>query len=260
MKLEAIDIELLEAYWRAELDEAARQTLEKRLQEDTAFHEAAIELQQLQKGLHELQLRHWRNQLTQIEQKAPPIVLTKPVWWRRYGWVLIAGVLLLALLFILKSINKREVDPPQITPAQALAKENHKHFPYLGERLDDTLNEAAILYEKQRDYAKAEIAMLALFQETGDSSKLMYAALAAVGINQGARVIPILEQLAQSSSFESVQADLKWNLALGYLQAGSSAESLRILKQLTKAEDPWPEKAESLSKQILVIQKNKTEQ
>lgn len=257
MKLEVVDIELLETYWRGELEEAARHALEERLLKDVAFQEAATELEQLQKGLHELQLRHWRSQLTQLEQKAPPIVLTKPTWWRRYGWVLMAGVLLLALLFLLWFSASGDQEPavkPQLTPGQAVAKANFEPYPYLGQKMDHKLAEAAILYQEKKDYAKAEIALLALFQETRDSSKLMYAAISAIGNNEGERVIPILKQMVNSGKFESVYLHLKLYLALAYLQADSFAESQKILKELAALDDPLSEKAQVVLTQIADLQ------
>lgn len=258
MKLEAVDIELLETYWRGELEDAARRALEERLLKDPAFKEAATELEQLQKGLRELQLRHWRSQLNQIEQEAPPIVLTKPTWWRRYGWIVLAGVLLLALLFILKIKEISDDSPtakPQLTPGGAVAEANFEHLPYLGEKLNDSPEEAAILYEEERDYARAELALLALFEETRDSSELMYAVVSAVGNGEGARVIPVLKQIIRSGKFESVSDYLKLCLALSYLQMDNYTESQKVLNQLVESESPFSGKAQSLLKQISDIQK-----
>lgn len=243
MKLEAIDIELLEAYWRAELDEVARHTLEERLQNDMAFQEAATELQQVQEGLRELQLRNWSKQLNQIEQKAPPIVLKKPAWWRRYGWVLIAGVLLLALLFVyVRNLST----PSKITPAAVIAMEASEHESYIGSTLSADSGDAVRLYEEERDYHRAEPALQALFKQSKDSTDLFFAALAAVRSNQGKKAIPILEALYNSSEYATIRENVEWNLALAYLEIEALDKSQKLLQQIVANKGRWAPNAKSV--------------
>jgi len=230
MELNAKDIALLEAYWKAELAAQERNALEERLNTDVDFREAANELQRLQKGLRDIQRRQWKNQLTQFEQKAPALELTKPAWWKKW-WVLLIGISLLSVLTIWLLSKERK---PQLNENEAIAQAAFDHFPYYGATLGTSPQEAIRLYEEDHDYVKAEQAMQKLFQETQDSTYLLYAAIAAVGSNQAEKANPVLEQLAKSARFETVREDVEWYLALGYLQLGRIPECKSQLLKLTK--------------------------
>lgn len=243
MKLEAVDIELLETYWRGELEGAACRALEERLLKDEAFKEAATELEQLQKGLRELQLRHWRSQLTQIEQEAPPMVLTKPTWWRRYGWIVLAGVLLLALLFI---YVRNLPTPSKIKPAAVIAMEASEHESYIGSTLSADSGDAVRLYEEERDYQRAEPALQALFKESKDSTDLFFAALAAVRSNQGKKAIPILEALRNSNEYATIRENVEWNLALAYLEVEALDKGRKLLQRIEANGGRWAPNAKSV--------------
>lgn len=232
MELNAKDIALLEAYWKAELAEQDRNTVENRLNTDADFREAANELQQLQKGLRNLQRRQWKDQLAQLEQNAPALELKKPAWWKKW-WVLLIGILLLSVLAIWLL---RKEQKPQLNENQAIAQAAFEHFPYYGATLGASPQEAIRLYEEDHDYVKAEQAMQQLFQETQDSTYLLYAAIAAVGSNQAAKAIPVLEQLAKSARFETIRDDVEWYLALGYLAVGENTFSLNILQKIKNSQ------------------------
>ncbi|WP_373548279.1 hypothetical protein [Haliscomenobacter sp.] len=229
MELNAKDITLLETYWKAELAEQERNALEERLNTDVDFREAANELQQLQKGLRDIQRRQWKNQLAQLEQKAPALELTKPAWWKKW-WILLIGVSLLIVLAIWLLSKERK---PQLNENQAIAQAAFDHFPYYGATLGTSPQEAIRLYEEDHDYVKAEQAMQTLFQETQDSTYLLYAAIAAVGSNQAEKAIPVLEQLAKSARFETIREDVEWYLALGYLGVGEKKLAIDILLHLS---------------------------
>lgn len=223
MELNAKDIALLEAYWKAELAGQERNALEERLNSDADFREAATELQRLQKGLRDIQRRQWKDQLAQFEQKAPALELTKPVWWKKW-WVLLIGISLLSVLAIWLLSKERK---PQLNENQAIAQAAFEHFPYYGATLGTNPQEAIRLYEEDHDYVKAEQAMQTLFKESKDSTYLLYAAIAAVGSNQAEKAVPVLEELAKSSRFETIRDDVEWYLALGYLGVGE-LDSARI--------------------------------
>lgn len=249
MKLEAQDIELLEAYWSGELAEPDRKALEERLLADAAFKAAAAELRRLQKGLHEIQRRHWKDQLAQIEQQAPALELAKPVWWHKW-WVVLSGALLLILLFVLWQIRGAK---PKLDANQAIAQAAFDHFPYYGATLDSKPADAIRLYEEDHDYVKGEKAMQTLFQETQDSTYLLYAAIAAVGSNQGEKAVPILEELVKSSRFEMIREDLEWYLALGYLEMGEFSSCLKLLQRLNSQYSSKKEEIQDLIKKIKIL-------
>lgn len=246
MELNAKDIALLEAYWKAELAEQDRNALENRLNTDADFREAATELQRLQKGLRDIQRGQWKNQLAQFEQKAPALELKKPAWWKKW-WVLLIGISLLSVLAIWLLSKERK---PQLNENQAIAQAAFDHFPYYGATLGTSPQEAIRLYEEDHDYVKAEQAMQKLFQETQDSTYLLYAAIAAVGSNQAEKAIPVLEQLAKSARFETIRDDVEWYLALGYLQVGRLINSRTLLNHLAKTANSKSQNAQSLLNQI----------
>lgn len=225
MELNAKDIALLEAYWKAELAEQERNALENRLNTDEDFREAANELQRLLKGLHDIQQRQWKDQLAQFEQKAPALKLTKPAWWKKW-WVLLVGISLLSVLAIWLLSKERK---PQLNKNQAIAQAAFEHFPYYGATLGTSPQEAIHLYEEDHDYVQAEEAMQTLFQGSKDSTYLLYAAIAAVGSNQAEKAIPVLEQLAKSARFETIRDDVEWYLALGYLGVGDLEKAKTLL-------------------------------
>lgn len=225
MELNAKDIALLEAYWKAELAAQERNALEERLNTDADFREAATELQRLQKGLRDIQRRQWKDQLAQFEQKAPALELTKPAWWKKW-WVLLIGISLLSVLAIWLLSKERK---PQLNENQAIAQAAFEHFPYYGATLGTSPQEAIRLYEEDHDYVKAEQAMQSLFKESKDSTYLLYAAIAAVGSNQAEKAIPVLEQLAKSARFETIRDDVEWYLALGYLGVGEFEKAKTLL-------------------------------
>ena len=228
MELNAKDIALLELYWKAELAAQERNALEERLNTDADFRKAATELQRLQKGLRDIQRRQWKDQLAQFEQKAPALELSKPAWWKKW-WVLLIGISLLSMLAIWLLSKERK---PQLNENQAIAQAAFEHFPYFGATLGVSPQEAIRLYEEDHDYVKAEQAMQQLFKETQDSTYLLYAAIAAVGSNQGEKAIPVLEQLAKSARFETIRDDVEWYLALGYLGVGENTTCLNILQKI----------------------------
>lgn len=247
MELNAKDIALLEAYWKAELAAQERNALEERLNTDADFREAANELQRLQKGLRAIQRRQWKDQLAQFEQKAPALELTKPAWWKKW-WVLLIGISLLSVLAIWLLSKERK---PQLNENQAIAQAAFDHFPYYGATLGSTPQEAIRLYEEDHDYVKAEQAMQTLFKESKDSTYLLYAAIAAVGSNQSEKAVPILEQLAKSSRFETIRDDVEWYLALGYLGVGETKKAEILLQPLSKInEASVQEKVLNLLKQL----------
>lgn len=254
MELNAEEIGLLEAYWRSELVPQERKSLEERLNTDADFRKSATELQQLQKGLREIQRRQWKNQLAQFEQKAPTLELTKPVWWKKW-WVLLVGISFLAVMTIWLLSKERK---PRLNENEAIAQAAFDHFPYYGATLGTKPQEAIRLYEEDHDYVKAEEAMRALFQESRDSTYLLYAAIAAVGSNQGEKAVPILEKLAKSSRFETIRDDVEWYLALGYLEVGEVLKGQILLRQLARAENHRFQHVESILNQI--ITKNKIKQ
>ena len=231
MELNAKDIALLEAYWKAELAGQERNALENRLNTDADFREAANELQRLQKGLRDIQRRQWKDQLAQFEQKAPALERTKPAWWKKW-WVLLIGISLLSVLAIWLLSKERK---PQLNENQAIAQAAFDHFPYYGATLGTSPQEAIRLYEEDHDYVKAEQAMQKLFQETQDSTYLLYAAIAAVGSNQSGKAVPILEKLAKSSRFETIRANVEWYLALGYLEFGELEKAKTLLLTIKNA-------------------------
>ncbi len=246
MELNAKDIALLEAYWKAELAGQERNALEERLNTDADFREAANELQRLQKGLRDIQRRQWKDQLAQFEQKAPALVLTKPAWWKKW-WVLLIGISLLSVLAIWLLSKERK---PQLNENQAIAQAAFEHFPYYGATLGSTPQEAIRLYEEDHDYVKAEQAMQKLFQESKDSTYLLYAAIAAVGSNQAEKAIPVLEQLAKSARFETIREDVEWYLALGYLGVGEKNYAVDILQNIANSQRQRNSNAKKLILQL----------
>lgn len=248
MELNAKDIALLEAYWKAELAEQERNALEERFNKDVDFRVAATELQRLQKGLRDIQRRQWKDQLTQFEQKAPALKLVKPAWWKRW-WVLLIGISLLGVLAVWLLNKERK---PQLNENQAIAQAAFDHFPYYGATLGTSPLEAIRLYEEDHDYVKAEQAMQKLFQETQDSTYLLYAAIAAVGSNQAEKAVPVLEQLAKSSRFETIRDDVEWYLALGYLEVGEVRSCLILLQRLNNQNSSKKKKNQDLIKKIIM--------
>jgi rubrerythrin len=228
MELNAKDIALLELYWKAELAGQERNALEERFNTDADFREAANELQRLQKGLRNIQRRQWKDQMAQFEQKAPALALTKPAWWKKW-WILLVWILLLSVLAIWLLSKERK---PQLNENQAIAQAAFEHFPYYGATLGTSPQDAIRLYEEDQDYVKAEQAMQTLFQESKDSTYLLYAAIAAVGSNQAEKAIPVLEQLAKSARFETIREDVEWYLALGYLGVGEKKRAKDILRKI----------------------------
>lgn len=251
MTLSEIEIEQLEAFWEGALSPSQKALLERRLQDDVLFRQAAHELQLTTTGLHVLSDQKASLFLRQLEQSLPPLVppQSRPFinwqWWtqrRRFAAAAIILLLLLGWWFL------RKKEAPK-----SIAEQNFEPYPPLGYTLsskEQTLKAEAFNAYYDKDFKAARSKFEALFRENGDSLALFYAGVSAVGARQYTQAIAVLESMQFS---EKAPADAaQWYLALALLETDRNDRAESLLLALSRSDSPYSARATDVLAQMNV--------
>ncbi|PHN01563.1 tetratricopeptide repeat protein [Flavilitoribacter nigricans] len=254
--LDETDIQLLEDYWQGQLDATASAALEQRLAEDPVFAAAAGEWKLLleegfgpasgeRRELEAIKIR--LKSYAETEGKPPkdtqPTPSTNekaPALRRIYLAVAAAAAVLLLFLFTpLKNIFQPD-DP---------YAEYFAHLPRDNANLSDDAETGQEAYDRQ-DYKTAYPLLLEEVAAGGDSLNLIYAGVAAVGSGQGAEAISILEPLLQSDKWQFYQEEIRWYLALAYVNRREADKANDLLNAIVRSNASYAEEAASLLQQL----------
>lgn len=252
MKLSETDIQLLEDYWHERLEPRQREALEQRLATDTVFAEAAREWQLIitegflpsESEREEMAaIRERLSQYTAEEHAAavtaasPTPKTARPVLMRRLYLILAVAAAIALLVWL--------------TPLSGLFQPTSPYQDYFAHLPRDNANlstdaEAGRRAYDQEDYETAFPALLAEVAAGGDSLNLIYAGVAALGSGQPERAIPLLEPLLASDKWRFYHDDIRWYLALAYLQDGQEDKASLLLQRIAQSESEYAESAARL--------------
>lgn len=261
MNLSEADITKLENYWNGQLAPSEQTELEKRLAEDTAFRDAAAEWQfiireafmppkeevaeaaEIKKRLLSYQEDQNSTKQTAVESK-PKRSLS--VSWIAIGLAIAAALLLLLWLNPLNSALQEQRPSDGFFAHLSRDNANLSDEGPLGRQAYD-----------QHQYAKAYPALVAEVEAGGDSLNLIYAGVAAIGSGQADKAIALLEPLVNAKSWSFYQSEIRWYLALAYLDNGEIDRTNDLLNLLIQADDAYAEDAKNLIQKIANTQNQK---
>ncbi len=247
MKLSEEDIIKLEAFWQGTLDANEQAELERQLQEDEAFQEAAEEWKLIvnegflppQEELEEQEEIKRRMQAYAKEPEAETTTESKarPFRLRRLYIGLAAAAALLLLLWF---------GPlGRILGPSSPADEFFAHLPRDNANLSDPGDAGKQAYDQQT-YRKAYTALLQDVASSGDSLNLIYASVAAIGSGQAEKAIPILEPLVGANNWQLYQSEIAWYLALAYVYEERDEQAINLLEKMVDTGREYSSEAQAL--------------
>lgn len=247
MKLSEEDIIKLEAFWQGTLDANEQAELEKQLQEDTAFRQAAEEWKLIvnegflppQEELEEQEEIKRRMQTYAEEPEAETTTEpeARPFRLRRLYIGLAAAAALLLLLW-LGPLGR-------ILGPSSPADDFFAHLPRDNANLSDPGDAGKQAYDQQT-YKKAYKALLQDVASGGDSLNLIYASVAAIGSGQAEKAIPILEPLVDANNWQLYQSEISWYLALAYVYEEQDERAISLLEKMVDTGGEYSAEAKAL--------------
>lgn len=256
MNLSEKDIFQLEALWQKSLDPSEKEALEKRLEEDAEFQKAAEDWKLIvTEGF--LPPTEEQNELAEIKARMLDYAQTseatpkqeknkeekseqKPIIRRLYiGLAAAAALLLLFWLGPLKGLLL-----PNSPSEQFFA-----HLPRDNANLSGDGETGQQAYDRKA-YKKAYTALLAEVAAGGDSLNIIYAGVAAIGSGQAEKAIPLLEPLLSSENWQLYEAEIRWYLALAYVDQQQWEQATKLLQAIDQANGPYSNQAKELIQDI----------
>jgi len=256
MNLSEKDIFQLEALWQNSLDPSEKEALEKRLQEDAEFHQAAEDWKLIVKEGF-LPPKEERKELAEIktrmlgyaeaseaspkqEKEKEQKTERKPIIRRLYiGLAAAAALLLLLWLGPLKGLLLPDSPTDQF----------FAHLPRDNANLSGDGETGQQAYDRKA-YKKAYPALLEEVAAGGDSLSIIYAGVAAIGSGQAEKAIPLLEPLLSSENWRLYGAEISWYLALAYVDQQRLEEANKLLLIIAQTDGPYSAQAKELMQQI----------
>ena len=256
MALNETDLQLLEDFWNGRLDAPAKAALEKRLQEDTIFSQAADDWKFIleegfqapreeQQEIIDIKRRLLDYVESPSEKEEGKVISLKPkrrLFVRRasIGLGIAATILLLLWLSPLNNL---------LFPSDPY-EQYFTHLPRDNANLSLNIEEGRQAYD-QKNYNKAYPALMAEVEAGGDSLNLIYASVAAIGSGQADKAVAILEPLVGDDGWTFYQEEVMWYLALAYLKIGEKENAVEILRILNQEEgSPYKDQVKSLINQL----------
>ncbi len=256
MNLSETDIFQLEALWQNSLEPSEKEALEKRLREDADFHKAAEDWKLIvtegflppteeQKELAEIKARMLgyaeKGEAIAVDKKEKAEkVGRKPIIRRLYlGLAAAAALLLLLWLGPLK-----ELLLPNSPSEQFFA-----HLPRDNANLSGDGESGQQAYDRKA-YKKAYTALIEEVAAGGDSLNIIYAGVAAIGSGQAEKAIPLLEPLLSAKNWQLYEAEIRWYLALAYVDQQKWEQATKLLQAIGQASGPYSAQAKKLIQDI----------
>ncbi len=247
MKLSEKDIVKLEALWQGTLDPKGQAELERQLEEDAAFQQAAEEWKLIvnegflppQEELEEQEeiKRRMQTYAEEDELRANSKPEAKPFRLRRLYIGLAAAAVLLLLLWL--GPLRRILGP------SSPADDFFAHLPRDNANLSDPGDAGRQAYD-QKNYTKAYTALLQDVAAGGDSLNLIYAGVAAIGSGQAEKAIPILESLLDANNWQLYQSEIGWYLALAYAYDEQDEKAVNLLEEIAEQGGEYSVQAKDL--------------
>lgn len=231
MRLSEEDIIKLEALWQGALDSTERAALEKQLQEDSDFQQAAEEWKLIvsegflppQEELEEQEEIKKRMQAYAQEAEIDSVAEAERPFRIRRLYIGLAAAVLLLLLWL--GPLGRVLGPS--SPADNF----FAHLPRDNANLSDPGDAGKQAYDRQT-YKRAYTALLQDVASGGDSLNLIYAGVAAIGSGQAEKAIPILEPLLNANNWQLYRSEIGWYLALSYVYEEQDVKATNLLEEI----------------------------
>lgn len=249
MKLSEEDIIKLEAMWQGALDSTAQAALEKQLQEDPDFQQAAEEWkliitegflppeeEQQERAEIKQRLLQYASDSEITSTVAEPHKEQRPIRMRRL-YIGLAAAIILVLLWL--GPLGRILGPS--SPADNF----FAHLPRDNANLSDPGDVGKQAYD-QKTYKKAYLALLQDVATSGDSLNLIYASVAAIGSAQAEKAIPILEPLLDATNWQLYRSEIGWYLALAYVYEGQNDQAINLLEKMAGKDGEYSTEARAL--------------
>ena len=232
---------LIEAFLEGSLSEAEQKEFEARLQREPALKtqfQVHQEVDQRMETFHKAALQaDWKAYVEEEQKKKKP---TSIIPIRIIGIIGIAAVILLLLWLSPLSNLSLDNDPYQ---------QYFAHLPRDNANLGDEVLDAKQAYDELK-YAEAYPGLIQEVASGGDSLNLIYASVAAIGSRQAEKAIPILEPLLEARNWQAYQVEIRWYLALAYLQQEELAKAQQQLNELASKENQYKTNAINLLQSI----------
>ncbi|MEL7251042.1 MAG: hypothetical protein AAFO03_21630 [Bacteroidota bacterium] len=259
MKLTEHDIAQIEAYHDGTLSAQDEALLRERIASDQGFRQAIQDWERLWVSgvqatkTEEAQLTEEKAKLQQLEATLPPLKKERNKTRRM---VLVLGVFagLLGLYWwwtaeldnreveeSVEEIVEEEQDRPLF---QAFDATYFEHLTRDDANLGGNEEEALAAYDAN-SYAEAWPLLIEQVEAGADSIYLLYAGVAALADQQAEQSVTLLEPLLDRPSFRYYQEEVRWYLALAYLEQGEKDAADRLLNVL-EVEGAYVEKAKQL--------------
>lgn len=238
MKLTDQQIEILSAYFEGELTEAEQLVLERQLEDDEDFRNAAAKLRLLTKSLDDYRHRDQRAKFAQWDKEiATEQLKPKGKVINLNFYLRIAAVLLPLMAIGYWLFMSPPADSYVAIADDAFSKyeKNSKLSTLSGGDL------SGYEYFDLEKYPEAVRAFeQALGADPGNQLLEYYLGLSYLGNKQSLKAIPLLKKHVSNQNINT--DDCKWFLALAYLRSGSEPEAKSILLELSSLkESPGPE-------------------
>jgi len=221
MVLDQKDVDLLGAFWENKLPAGERLELERRLQQEPEFREAAEQLYALSSALDAAR----DQKIIQFLQKQDQRPAKSPT--RRWIWIVLGIGLSIGAYFWLSQ-------PTQFTPPEAPANRIIVYLqPYPSPAGTLSVDEPQLTAYAAYDngiYAEAIPLLEREFAGSGDSLLLFYKGIACLQTNDPASAIALFSRFMGSATIP--QDDNRWFLALAYVQAGREEAAFELLQTL----------------------------
>jgi len=246
MRLSEEDIIKLEAMWQGALDSTERAALEKQLQEDAAFHEAAEEWKLIvsegflppQEELEEQEEIKKRMQAYAQEAEIDSVAEAERPFRIRRLYIGLAAAAVLLLLLWLGPLGR-------VLGPSSPADNFFAHLPRDNANLSDPGDAGKQAYDRQT-YKRAYTALLQDVASGGDSLNLIYASVAAIGSGQAEKAIPILESLVDANNWRLYQSEISWYLALAYVYEEQNGQAISLLEKMVDTGGEYSAEAQAL--------------
>ena len=245
MKLNQIDIELIDQYLRNEMDENERSAFEQRLAVEADLREELEEMRLMGEALRFDALEKKKKMLEEYEEKLEDRKYNHfGISWK---WSIAATIALLITAWLIwpgqeKVINKNEqlfasyFEPLEIDESGVRSGEDGQQ---------SGIDESAANFYIIGRYDEAAPALEEVYEVEGDTSRLLLAGIAYLGNGNADKAIEIFDRFGEWPM--KMQDEVLWYKALGYLMRG---EVVKTKAQISQISNPAKFKVEELIEEL----------
>ncbi len=242
MNLTEKDYMILENYLDGQLDEAAKDALQKRMLEDSDFKQEAKDFLLTLTALKNKRNTILSKKLTSIEKQNPYEAPKKTIHISIKSWIGLAVAACFCSFIIYKNV-KSDDNQNVMRYFEPLAWETDRGA-------NDNKRIQAIEAYVNKNYAQAAIYFDEAFDENKrDTTLLLYAGVAYLANQQAAKSLERLTPISLSQR-EKESDDARWYAALAHLSLKNTVEAQKILNQLIDSKSNYSENAKRIQTEM----------